>query len=146
VIGEVGELLAKAGFRRGLRTDAAQPVAKGLDQRPGPFLTRSAACGVALPLDVGLDLVEFGDAAQALLGDGRCVAVKDLAQLAPAVRPAMRQTQRIVPAAIGGDDLVGDVATPGAWLSSTICAFSASGRRARRRMTPSRPATTNRGF
>jgi hypothetical protein len=90
VVMDVGELFAQAGFGGDLAALCLQPVAEGGHQRRGAGLTGREALTGRDAADVGLDGIEFGDAAQALGGDLRAVAVEDLLQFAPCVCPAMR--------------------------------------------------------
>ena len=94
VVSEVGELLAGARLRRQLRAGLGEPVAEGQDQRLGAFLPDSPAPLGSLAHDLGLDPAELGDPAQAFRGDRRGVLIEQLAQLPPAVRPAMGEPQR----------------------------------------------------
>lgn len=90
VIVDIGELFAQPGLGGDFSTLRLEPFAKGRHQRCGAGLTGREALTGGDAADIGLDNVEFGDAAQAFGGDIGAVAVEDLLQLAPCMRPAMR--------------------------------------------------------
>lgn len=76
MIGEVGQLLARAGFGGYPSAAPGQQLGERVDEGSGALLPDGAAqLGTVAP-DLGLDGVDLGDAAQALVGDGRCVAVE----------------------------------------------------------------------
>ena len=110
MVSEVGELLAGAGLWGQLRAGLGEPVAEGQDQRLGALLPDSPAPLGGLAHDLGLDPVELGDPAQAFRGDRRGVLIEQLAQLPPAVRPAMGEPQRCVGGPLAGEGLVSAVA------------------------------------
>ena len=72
------------------RCSRSQPP-KGLDQGSGTGLAYLEALLGRGAAYLGLDGVELGDAPQSLGGDRGVVAVEDLAQLSPGVRPAQSQ-------------------------------------------------------
>ena len=88
---EVGEFLAEAGFGGNARALFSEPNPEGLDQGSGTGLAYLEALLGRGATDLGLDGVELGDAPQSLGGDRGVVAVEDLAQLSPGVRPAQIQ-------------------------------------------------------
>ena len=90
VVMDLGQLFAQAGFGGDLAALRLPPVAEGRHQRRGADLTGGQAQAGRDAADIGLDGVERGDAAQALGGDLGAVAVEDLLQFSPRMRPAMR--------------------------------------------------------
>ena len=74
----------------------AQPHPEVFDQRSGAGLTLGQAPLGRGAADVGLDGVQLGDSAQPLGRDRGVVAVEDLTQLAPRVRPAKGEGERLV--------------------------------------------------
>ena len=70
VVGDVGELFAKARFAGDAGALFGEPNAKGFDQRFCAFLPDGTALIGGSAPDAGFDAVELGDAAQPFLGDG----------------------------------------------------------------------------
>ena len=77
--------------RTALALSDAPPRCTGLPScHPGPAREATTLPSVGPRLGRGLP----SNAPQALLGDGRGVAVEELAELAPPVRPAVREDER----------------------------------------------------
>jgi hypothetical protein len=74
------------------------------------LLPHGAAPLGRLARDRGLDPVELGNPAQALLGNWRGVLVEQGTELPPAMCPAVRQRQRRLDGPPAGQGLVGAVA------------------------------------
>jgi hypothetical protein len=89
---DVGELFAQARLAGDLSALRLQPLAEGCHKRRGTGLAGRQTLTGRDTADVGLDGVELGDAAQPLGSDVGAIAVEDLFQLAPCMRPAMRDT------------------------------------------------------
>jgi len=64
---------------------AVEPGLERLEQRPGADLAHELACLGAGAADLGLDLVELGDARQGRRGDRRLAADGELVKAPPAV-------------------------------------------------------------
>ena len=84
MISEIGELLGGAGIRGEPGPPTSEPSAELLDEWLGALLAPSESSLWRLPLEVGLDDVEPGDALQTTLGNGGAVAVEEFTQLPPA--------------------------------------------------------------
>ena len=111
MIVDVGELLAEPGLGGDPAPLRLQPLAEGCHQRRAASLAGREALARGGAPDVGLDGIELGDPAQPFGGDVRAVAVEDLLQLAPCVRPAMRDAQRrAAPARRLGQPVVAGIA------------------------------------
>ena len=72
-----------------------QPLSEGGDQRRGAGLSGREPLPRCRAADIDLDPVELSDAAKALGGDLRTVAVEHFLQFAPCVYPAMRHADRL---------------------------------------------------
>lgn len=91
---DIGELFAKAGFGGDAQPLFLQPFAKSADQRSGACLTSREALVRRHPADFGFNGIEPCDPAQALSRDLGSIAVEHFRQLAPGMRPAMRDTDQ----------------------------------------------------
>ena len=69
VVGDIGELFAKAGFGRDAGALLGQPCAKALDQGRRSCHADSKTLVMAHATDFGLDLIELGDAFQPFAGN-----------------------------------------------------------------------------
>ena len=85
----VSELLTQTGLRRHARSYFGEPLSEVLDQGRGACFASGQSLSGADAADVRFDFVELGDAAQALGGDLGTVAIEDLSQFAPCMRPAV---------------------------------------------------------
>jgi hypothetical protein len=90
VAGEVAKLLADPRFGRHASACSVEPDAEVRDQRGRAGHAGGEARVGDEAADLGLDLIELGDAAQALFGDRGRVAVEDFAQLAASTASVLR--------------------------------------------------------
>lgn len=86
---DIAELLAQAGFGGDPAALLGQPKAAICDQRGEIGLAGGESLFRGTAPDAGFDLVDLGDAAQALGGDLGAVLLVDVMQLAPGMRPAV---------------------------------------------------------
>ncbi len=91
---DIGQFLPEAGLHRYAPALQLQPVAKGGDQRRTARLASRQSLAGAHATDLSLDPVKLSDPAQALGRDLGAVALEDLLQLAPCMRPAMGDDDR----------------------------------------------------
>ena len=83
-----------------------EPIAQGLDNRPGKGLSLRETASGRLTAHARLDSVEFADPAQRLGRNGRARGLRDFVELAPCVRPAGGEHDL----AIGGQSLEAGIA------------------------------------
>ena len=100
VVMDVGQLFAQPGFGGDLAALRLKPVAEGRHQRRGAGLAGREALVGRDAADIDFHGMELGNAAQALSGNFGAIAVKDLFQFSPGMRPAVchpnpiRETRR----------------------------------------------------
>ena len=85
---DIAQFFAEAGFARDAGQLRFQPEAEVVHQRFGSGLPHRVTLARGCVLDFGLNLVEFGDPAQALGGDFRTITVIYFLQLASGVGPS----------------------------------------------------------
>ena len=108
---DVAELFAKAGFGGDAGALMGQPLAEIGDKRGGLCLANGEAFFGRLTPYAGFNLVDLGDAAQALGGDLGAVFLIDVVQLAAGMGPAIGQRQRRAARAAGlGQGVISGIA------------------------------------